>query len=440
MTTALVAITAVAAAAGAGGATPPDRNGQIAFQRYLFQDHPLQADIFIANANGSDKRSVTHASHGLIDGEPDWSPDGERIVFQRCVTVDGPCTIWRVDVNRTGARRLTPRGAKKCVDETSPAFAPDGKTIAFECLTRPRGQLIFSIVVMDQSGGNRRVLVRGTSGAGVGRPQFSPDGKRLVFEHQNIKAKPKNGHATYIVNLDGTGMRRVTPWSLRAGDHPDWSPDGSRILVRSLANGPDFSHQGNLYTVRPDGTGLRQLTHLGPRVNLLQNGSFSPDGTAIVFATTSGSIKTNHSNLPRLLRRSRRDRAQAVDAIEELGWLARLGAPRGRSFMSSSRWTNVSTRAQASTSTWASSTNSATAVRVNRSRTMESSWKRLPEIRRNPESSRACQEAGCAASRNSAQRLAATLQAGGHRFDPGTLHRKFLLIGGFSPRLPRATI
>jgi Tol biopolymer transport system component len=298
VTTALLAITAGAAVAGAGRATPPDRNGQIAFQRYLFQDHPLQADIFVANADGSGERRVTRAPHGLIDGEPDWSPDGERIVFQRCVTVDGPCTIWSVNANRTGARRLTPRGAKKCVDETSPAFAPDGKTIAFECLTRRRGQLIFSVVVMDRNGGNRRVVVHGTSGAGVGRPQFSPDGRRLVFEHQNINAKPKNGHATYVVNLDGTGMRRVTPWSLRAGDHPDWSPDGSLILVRSLANGPDFSHQGNLYTVRPDGSGLRQLTHVGPRVNLLQNGSFSPDGTAIVFATTKGSIKRNRSNLP----------------------------------------------------------------------------------------------------------------------------------------------
>jgi Tol biopolymer transport system component len=241
---------------------------------------------------------VTRAPHALIDGEPDWSPDGRRLAFQRCLTVDGPCTIWSINADRTGARRLTPRGAKKCSDETSPAFAPDGEMIAFECMTRRHGQLTFSLVAMDRDGGNRHVVVRGTSGAGVGRPQFSPDGTRLVFEHQNITAKPKNGHATYVVSLDGTGMRRVTPWSLRAGDHPDWSPDGSLILVRSLSNGPDFLHQGNLYTVRPDGSGLRQVTNFGPRVNLLQNGSFSPDGAVIVFATTSGSIKTRDSNLP----------------------------------------------------------------------------------------------------------------------------------------------
>lgn len=295
--TAVVAVVAAGAAGTVARATGPAGAGMVAFQRYLFQDHPLQADIFVAESDGSGERRVTRAPRGLIDGEPDWSADGKQIVFQRCATVDGPCTIWSVNGDGTGARRLTPRSPKKCSDETSPAFAPDGETIAFECFTRPGGRLTFSIVLMDRDGGNRRVVVRGTGAAGVGRPQFSPDGKRLVFEHQNIKAKPKNGHATYVVDLDGKGMRRVTPWSLRAGDHPDWSPDGNLVLVRSLANGPDFNHQGNLYTVRPDGTGLRQLTHFGPKTDLLQNGSFSPDGTAIVFATTHGATRTRHSNL-----------------------------------------------------------------------------------------------------------------------------------------------
>jgi len=295
--TAIVTVIAAGALGTTARGTPPGTNGRIAFQRYLFQDHPLQADIFVAERDRSGERRVTRAPRGRIDGEPDWSPDGRLIVFQRCRTVDGPCTIWSVNDDGTGARRLTPRGSKRCFDETSPAFAPDGMTIAFECMTHSNGSPIFSVVVMDENG-SRRTVVRGNSAAGVGRPQFSPDGQHLVIERQNITARPKNGHATYVVDLDGKSLRRVTPWSLRAGDHPDWSPDGNLILVRSLANGPDFKHQGNLYTVRPDGTGLRKLTHFGSRTDLLQNGSFSPDGTAIVFATTRGATRTNHSRLP----------------------------------------------------------------------------------------------------------------------------------------------
>jgi Tol biopolymer transport system component len=296
-TIALLGIGAAAAVAGAGLATPPAKNGLIAFQRYLFQDHPLQADIFVANADGSGERRITRAPLGRIDGEPDWSADGKRIVFQRGPSVDGPWTLWTVNADGGGARRLSPaRG--RCLDESSPSFSPDGAQIAFECHRHTSHGELFSIVVMDSNGGNRRVVVPGSKLAGTGRPQFSPDGKRLVFEHQNIEAKPKNGHATFVVNLDGTDLRRVTPWRLRAGDHPDWSPDGTLILVRSNANGPDFYRQGKLFVVRPDGTGLRRLTSFGARVQLLQNGSFSPDGKSVVFATTARATSTRKANLP----------------------------------------------------------------------------------------------------------------------------------------------
>ena len=296
----LLGIGAAAASAGAGQATTPAGNGPIAFQRYLFQDDPLQADIFTANAVGSGERRVTRAPRGRIDDQPDWSPDGKRIVFQRGRSVDGgPWTLWTVSSDGSGAKRRSPaRG--RCLDESSPSFSPDGSQIAFECHKHTSHGELVSVVVMNSDGGNRRVVVPGSKLAGSGRPQFSPDGTRLVFERQNIKAKPKNGHATFVVNLDGSGLRRVTPWNLRAGDHPDWSPDGTLILVRSNAydGAPDFNHQGNLFVVRPDGTGLRRLTSFGAHVQLLQSGSFSPDGTSVVFATTARSTKTRNSILP----------------------------------------------------------------------------------------------------------------------------------------------
>jgi dipeptidyl aminopeptidase/acylaminoacyl peptidase len=91
-------------------------------------------------------------------------------------------------------------------------------------------------------------------------PQWSPDGTRIVFQRKNTRALPQNQTAIYVINADGTGERRVTPWNLRAGDHPDWSPDGRRILFSSnFEAGPNVS--ANIYTIRPDGTGLTQLTH-----------------------------------------------------------------------------------------------------------------------------------------------------------------------------------
>jgi TolB protein len=110
-------------------------------------------------------------------------------------------------------------------------------------------------------------------------PGWSPGGKQLVFV-----SKPRSFQAVYVCNSDGTGLRRITPWELRAGEHPDWSPDGTRILFTS---GP--SGRGNLFTIQPNGRGLRQLTHYrgASRVSL---GSYSPDGRSIVFGTVVGAV------------------------------------------------------------------------------------------------------------------------------------------------------
>src|SRR3712207_1899719 len=63
---------------------------------------------------------------------------------------------------------------------------------------------------------------------------MSPDGRRIAFERLTSPiARPRLRRAVYVMNTDGTGVRRLTPWRLNAGDGPDWSPDGSRILFRS---------------------------------------------------------------------------------------------------------------------------------------------------------------------------------------------------------------
>ena len=131
----------------------------------------------------------------------------------------------------------------------------------------------------------------------VNRPAWSPDGKRLVFEVQNLStADPPNRRAIFAVNVDGSGLRQLTDWSLSGGDHPatgcsrcssagpDWSPDGKRILFRAVSAAG--RHSANLYTVAPDGSKLTQLTHYpSPKTVLL--GSFSPDGKWIVFSRFS---------------------------------------------------------------------------------------------------------------------------------------------------------
>jgi Tol biopolymer transport system component len=115
-------------------------------------------------------------------------------------------------------------------------------------------------------------------------PQWSPDGTKLVFQI----ASDTDGDAVFTVNVDGTGQRQLTPYSMRAA-HADWSPDGRLILFEDFTDGPPPGQSTNVFTIHPDGTQLTQITHNdGGAVNAT-NPAWSPDGKRIVFAQTPGS-------------------------------------------------------------------------------------------------------------------------------------------------------
>lgn len=107
-------------------------------------------------------------------------------------------------------------------------------------------------------------------GAYIGAtPSVSPDGSKIIF------GAPRDGIGDiYSMNLDGSGLRRLTATPEYEGE-PAFSPDGSRIVFVAEQNGP-----GRIYLMNTDGSNQRVLTSTesydsGPR--------FSPDGSKIVF-------------------------------------------------------------------------------------------------------------------------------------------------------------
>jgi WD40-like Beta Propeller Repeat len=103
----------------------------------------------------------------------------------------------------------------------------------------------------------------------------SPDGTKLVFGKCCSSRGP-----TFIANVDGTGVRRVSPpWGPYAVG-ASWSPDGSMLVYQ----GRDLTGLGNLFVVDLNTGETRQITHLRSFTERWFTWpSFAPDGSTILF-------------------------------------------------------------------------------------------------------------------------------------------------------------
>jgi Tol biopolymer transport system component len=210
--------------------------------------NPCNFEIYVMNADGSGQtRLTTDASN---DRNPQWSPDGAKIVFDSTRTADGD--IYSMNPNGTGLVRLTTTAGP----DKDPAWAPDGKKIAF---SDPE------LVLTNPDGTNRTPVTNDQSYEQLA-PDWSPDGTRIAFQQPDCLlydsdcASQDNRQRVLTIGLDGTGQSDL--------DHPStspaWSPDGSRIVVshETCADHGFFiiCDPSDLVTMNPDGSGRTNLT------------------------------------------------------------------------------------------------------------------------------------------------------------------------------------
>jgi Tol biopolymer transport system component len=120
----------------------PD-GSKIVFGRYDANGNGLA--LYIINANGTGlHRLITEIFQPVNDGS--WSPQGNQIVFSRHVTANVPGSIWVINSDGTGLHQINVQGLNcgKSVGCHEPQWSPDGKRIIFAANTA-QGTFVYTM-------------------------------------------------------------------------------------------------------------------------------------------------------------------------------------------------------------------------------------------------------------------------------------------------------
>jgi Tol biopolymer transport system component len=226
-------------------ATFPGSGGKIAFDDYVGSEH-----IFTIDPDGTNLTDLTPTADYAFD--PDWSPDGTRIVF----VSDNPTGISVMNADGSGKRLLL------AGTETGPAFSPDGRAIAFSRTWPHPGLGVMNL----RTGKLRQLTDDGSLDGGV---DWSPDGSQVAFAR---------GSGIWVVDANGMGETQLTTslWD----STPSWSPDGSKI---AFTHGHGQRHWADVWVMNADGSGQINVTGALTDGTQFSDPVWSPDESEIAL-------------------------------------------------------------------------------------------------------------------------------------------------------------
>ncbi len=201
--------------------------------RIVFARHSVERNLMAVNPDGTNLEQIGAVSDVY---DPDWSPDGERIVYSSGYpfATSDEADLWIVNADGSGLTNLTNTTEMREVD---PTWSPDGSRIVY-ATAAPFEEM--DLWIVDADGSNPELLVEYAE-----TPAWSPDGTEIAFSR---------AQEVYILTLaDGT-ERRLT---YSGGYSPTWSPDGLWIAYTA---GGGAEGSAIHYVNAGDGTGRVTLT------------------------------------------------------------------------------------------------------------------------------------------------------------------------------------
>lgn len=127
-----------------------------------------------------------------------------------------PDTSIIVSVGTDGTvKEITPGGALP-----APLVFPDGKRIAYNSMN--------GLVIMNIDGSNPKII---SSDIAIHEPALSPNSGMFAYYKTSDDGMVLLSSDIYIMNVDGTGEKKLTESGNKMAMEPSWSLDGSKIAV-----------------------------------------------------------------------------------------------------------------------------------------------------------------------------------------------------------------
>jgi Tol biopolymer transport system component len=186
---------------------------RIAWSTFEFAGDPCCQSIAVMNADGTGRTKVINGADTKsgINNTPAWSPDGQRLAF--ISNFDGAAPqIGTVDVDGGGPTQIT-SGSFASVD---PDWSPDGTKIVFD-RTTASGTHLYTM----NTDGTDVTQLTFTSETEL-EPAWSPDGTKIAY----MSTSP-SGYQIFVINANGSNPVQLTT---EGAEEPDWSPDGTKIV------------------------------------------------------------------------------------------------------------------------------------------------------------------------------------------------------------------
>lgn len=201
---------------------------RVAFQLYKAG---FPERIGLVNADGTDMKPISNG--GFIQRDFSWDPQGHQIAYD---DMNNGQHISVTDITGKKDRPITD-GDGGFFNDSNPEWSPDGKKILFE---RNSTAVVANGLWTVDPITRKEVELLPVSKRNLDAT-WSPDGSKIAFASNRDGGDDLD---IYTMNSDGTGIKQIT--DLPGNEHaPSWSPDGNAIAYNRLNfNVPEDQREG----------------------------------------------------------------------------------------------------------------------------------------------------------------------------------------------------